>query len=122
MGLHVGLSFYVLTKLGVGRGVGFLRRSGGSENVGASPSAYSTNLKIMYFIYFIYLFIYLFIFIPLMIFALLFSLPPSRNSDPGSHSRLFFLLPTTVRTLNFYRENASALLDIEHHDCVVESA
>ena len=24
-----------------------------------------------------------------MIFALLFSLPPSRNSDPGSHSRLF---------------------------------
>ena len=27
--------------------------------------------------------------IPLNIFALLFSLPPSRNSDPGSHGRLF---------------------------------
>ena len=28
--------------------------------------------------------------IPFIIFALLFSLPPSRNSDPGSHGRLFF--------------------------------
>ena len=27
--------------------------------------------------------------IPFIIFALLFCLPPSRNSDPGSHSRLF---------------------------------
>ena len=27
--------------------------------------------------------------IPFTIFALLFSLPPSRNSDPGSHTRLF---------------------------------
>ena len=27
--------------------------------------------------------------IPFTIFALLFSLPPSRNSDPGSHGRLF---------------------------------
>ena len=27
--------------------------------------------------------------IPFIIFALLFSLPPCRNSDPGSHSRLF---------------------------------
>ena len=27
--------------------------------------------------------------IPFVVFALLFSLPPSRNSDPGSHSRLF---------------------------------
>ena len=27
--------------------------------------------------------------IPFMMFALLFSLPASRNSDPGSHSRLF---------------------------------
>ena len=27
--------------------------------------------------------------IPFIIFALLFSLPPSRNSDQGSHSRLF---------------------------------
>ena len=28
--------------------------------------------------------------IPFIIFALLFSLAPSRNSDPGSHGRLFF--------------------------------
>ena len=35
-------------------------------------------------------FFFLFFFsIPFIIFALLFSLPPSRNSDPGSHSRLF---------------------------------
>ena len=27
--------------------------------------------------------------IPFIVFALLFSLPPSRNSDPGSHNRLF---------------------------------
>ena len=38
-----------------------------------------------------------------------FSLPPSRSSDPGSHSRLFFPLPTTVRALQFYREKISAL-------------
>ena len=43
------------------------------------------------------------------IFALLSSLPPSRSSDPGSHSRLFFPLPTRVRALHFYRENISAL-------------
>ena len=40
---------------------------------------------------------------PFSIFALLISLPPinSRNSDPGSHSRLSPppLLPTTVRAL-----------------------
>ena len=30
-----------------------------------------------------------FVSVPFIIFALLFSLPPSRNSDPGSHSRLF---------------------------------
>ena len=46
--------------------------------------------------------------IPFIIFTILFSLPPSRNSDPGSHSRLFFSLPTTVRALHFYRENISA--------------
>ena len=45
-------------------------------------------------------------FIPFIIFALLFSLPPSRNSDPGSHGRLF---STTVRVLHFYREKISAL-------------
>ena len=42
-------------------------------------------------------------------FALLFSLPPSSNSDPGSHSRLFSPLPTTVRALHFYREKISEL-------------
>ena len=36
-----------------------------------------------------------------------FSLPPSRNSDPGSHNRLFPPLPATVRALHFYRENIS---------------
>ena len=39
----------------------------------------------------------------------LLSLLPTRNSDPGSHSRLFFPLPATVRTcLHFYREKISA--------------
>ena len=46
--------------------------------------------------------------IPFIFFALFF-LSPSRNSDPGSHSRLFSPLPTTVRALHFYRENISAL-------------
>ena len=36
---------------------------------------------------------------------------PSRNSDPGPHTRLSssFHLPTTVRALHFYREKRSAL-------------
>ena len=34
-------------------------------------------------------FCFFFFSIPFTSFALLFSLPPSRNSDPGSHSRLF---------------------------------
>ena len=40
-----------------------------------------------------------------------FSLPPmnSRDSDPGSHSRLFSPLPTTVRASHFYRHKTSAL-------------
>ena len=33
--------------------------------------------------------VFTFFSIPFIIFALLFSLPPSRNSDPGSHSRPF---------------------------------
>ena len=40
------------------------------------------------------------------------SLPPtcsSRASDPGSHSRLFFPLPSTVRALHFYRHKIGAL-------------
>ena len=35
------------------------------------------------------MYIFTFFSIPFIIFALLFSLPPSRNSDPGSRSRLF---------------------------------
>ena len=35
------------------------------------------------------------------------SLLRSRNSDAGSHSRLFSPLPTTVRALHFYRERNS---------------
>ena len=51
-----------------------------------------------------------------IIFALLFSLPPSRNSDPGSHSMLFSPLATTVRALHFLSpENfGSSLVDSRH--------
>ena len=42
--------------------------------------------------------------IPFIIFALLVLLPPSRNSDPGSHSRFFSPLPIMVRALHFFRE------------------
>ena len=38
-----------------------------------------------------------------------FLVPPSRNWDPGSQSRLFPPLPTTVRALNLYREDSPAL-------------
>ena len=37
-----------------------------------------------------YDFLYIYFSIPFIIFVLLFSLAPSRNSDPGSHSRFFF--------------------------------
>ena len=48
--------------------------------------------------------------IPFIISALLFLLYiNSRDSDPGSHSRLFSALPATVRALHFYREKDSAL-------------
>ena len=46
----------------------------------------------------------------IFVFALQFSLPPSRNSDPGSHSRLFSPFPTTVCAFFFYREKTSAPL------------
>ena len=40
--------------------------------------------------------------IPFIIFAhLLLCLLPIRNSDPGSHSRLFYPLPATVRAFIF---------------------
>ena len=40
---------------------------------------------------------------------LFFFLPPSRNSDPRSHSRLFSPLPTTVRALHFIAKKISAV-------------
>ena len=44
-----------------------------------------------------YFFVFCFLLIPFIIFAhLLLSLLPTRNSDPGSHSRLFSPLPATV--------------------------
>ena len=44
-----------------------------------------------------------------IIFALLLSLPPSRNSDPGSHSRLFSP-PYPLRFVPyFHREKISAI-------------
>ena len=57
----------------------------------------------------LFFFIIMIFSIPFIIFALLFSLPPSRNSDPGSHSSLFPPLPTTVRALHCCREKISAL-------------
>ena len=62
------------------------------------------------------LFYFIFLFsIPLIIFALLSSLPPSRNSDPGSHSRL--LSPPThygsCRALNREKiSDLSSLVDL----------
>ena len=50
-------------------------------------------------------------FIPFTIFALLFSLPPSRNSDPGSRSKLF-PLPTAVCAFHFYRDKAPAVCSL----------
>ena len=44
-----------------------------------------------------------------IVFALLVLLPLSRNPDPGSHSRLFSPLSTTVLALHFFREKGAAL-------------
>ena len=44
----------------------------------------------------------------IFIFAIVVLLPPSRNLDPGSHSKRLFPLPTTVRAFRFYREKDSA--------------
>ena len=35
--------------------------------------------------------------------------PPSRNSDPGSHTRHLSPLPATVHALRFYRDGGPAL-------------
>ena len=42
-----------------------------------------------------------------------FSLPPSRDSEPVSHSMLFSPFPTKVRALYFYREKISALSSLD---------
>ena len=52
---------------------------------------------------------YLFISVPFIIFALLFFPPPSRNSDPGSRSRLFSPAPHYGSCLAFLsREDFSS--------------
>ena len=47
--------------------------------------------------------------IPFIILAFLVPLPPSRTSDPGSHSRLFYPPPlrTTARALHSYCDKGS---------------
>ena len=60
-------------------------------------------------LYVIFIYLLLIFLHPIYYLPLLFSLPPSLNSDPGSHGRLFFPLSTTVRALHFYREKISAL-------------
>ena len=61
-------------------------------------------------LFFLSFFFFLFS-IPFIIFALLFSLPliNSRNSDPGSHGKLFSPLLTMVLALHSYPEKISAL-------------
>ena len=44
--------------------------------------------------------------------SFLLLLPHSHNSDPGSHSRRFFPLPTTARAFLFDREKTSALASL----------
>ena len=60
--------------------------------------------------FYILLGLYFFLFFPshLLFLPFFFSLPPSRNSDPGSHGRLLSPLPATVRALHFLtREECS---------------
>ena len=51
--------------------------------------------------------------VSVVIFALPFSLPPSRNSDPGSHGRLFSPLPTTVRSAKILQPFLPLLTRVE---------
>ena len=55
------------------------------------PPRWTYNIVIQYSMIYevLHTVIFFFFSIPFIIFALLFSLAPSRNSDPGSHSRLF---------------------------------
>ena len=57
-----------------------------------------------------------FVSVPFIIFALLFSLPPSRNSDPGSHSRLFSPLTHYGPCLAFFFREMSALSSLFDSD------
>ena len=77
----------------------------------AQPSFFCLFLFLFFhLIYDLGRFFFLLFPIPFIISALLFLLYiNSRDSDPGSHSRLFFALPATVRALHFYREKDSAL-------------
>ena len=50
--------------------------------------------------------------IPFIIFALLFSLPPRRNSDPGSQQALLPPYPPRFVPCIFYREKLSALFSL----------
>ena len=60
--------------------------------------------------------------IPLISFALSFSLPPSRNSDPGGHiAGSSPPLPATVRALQFYREKISTLFSLVDSRRIVPS-
>ena len=58
----------------------------------------------------VFLFLFLFIFFPIYYLRPSFSLPPSRNSDPVSHSRLFSP-PSPLRFVPciFYLDSISAL-------------
>ena len=65
----------------------YVRRPWGSLSIQVAARFF---VKARLCTFFSLLFFLLFFFHPIYtIFALLFSLPPSRNSDPGSHSRLF---------------------------------
>ena len=57
----------------------------------------------------------IYVFLSHLLSSFPFSLPAinSRNSDPGSLSRLFPPLPATVRALHFYREKISAISSLD---------
>ena len=61
------------------------------------------------------IYIYIFLLIPFIIFAHLhLSLLPTRNSDPGSHSRLPYPLPATVRAFIFIDDYHTKALSWSH--------
>ena len=67
-------------------------------------SYYTTSVETFY--YYLFYFLFFCSFIPFRLLYLrtlnfLFSLLPTRNSDPGSHSRLLYPLPATVHVPSF---------------------